>query len=249
MQLKDKIVLVTGSSSGIGQAIAVLFAKKGAVVLVHFHKNEAGAKKTLKEIEKYSKGYAYKADLMNLKSVQALFKKIKKETGKVDVLVNNAGDAKPGGVFNEKIWRDQYENIFMSSVRTTNEFLGMSSKAQRKIINISSIYGSLNLGNPEFMQYSAMKAAVSNFTANLAKKLGNNVLVNAVAPGFTWTPAWEGTPRKEKLAYGNANKIKRFIKPEEIAQAVIMLAENDAITGQVITVDGGLGLQNLLSHE
>jgi len=101
------------------------------------------------------------------------------------------------------------------------------------------------MGDPAYPQYSAAKAAVNNFTMNLAKKYAPNILINAVAPGYTWTPAWEGTSEKEKKACVDRTKIGRFIKPEEVATAVIELLNNDAVTGEIIRVDGGLHLLNL----
>jgi 3-oxoacyl-[acyl-carrier protein] reductase len=249
MELKNKVVLVTGSSSGIGQAIAVAFAKKGAIVLVHFRSNEQGAKATLRGVKEYSKGRIYKADLTRPLDIQKMFTSIKRGVGRVDILVNNAGDARPGDLFDEEILKHQYKSIFMTAINTTRSFLEMKSKLQKKIVNITSDYGNLNMVNPEYAAYSMMKGALNNFTTILAKSAGKNVLVNAIAPGYTWTPPWEGVSRKEKIRYGNSTRIKRFIQPEEIAHVVIMLAENDAITGQVITVDGGLSLMDMNHHE
>src|SRR5208337_104390 len=138
----------------------------------------------------------------------------------------------------DDVWQKQHENIFMSTVRTTEGFLKLSSKSQRKIINITSVYGGLATGNPEYLQYSVAKGALNNFTTTLAKALTKDTLVNAIAPGYTWTPAWEGISAAEKKRYGNSTKIGRYVQPEEIAHVAVMLAENDAITGQIITVDG-----------
>jgi len=249
MVLKNKIILITGSSSGIGQAIAIAFAKKGAIILVHYNSNKEGGKQTLKEVNRYSKGYLYQANLTKSQEVINLFKSIKNDVSIVDILVNNAGDACLGDIFNEKMWQYQYNNIFQLVVHVTQEFLKLKSQIQRKIITITSIYGGLNTGNPEFLQYSVYKGALNNLTKNLAKSLGKNVLVNAIAPGYTWTPVWEGISKSEKVRYGNANNIKRFVNAEEIAHTAIFIAENDAITGQIITIDGGLELLNLSTHK
>lgn len=132
-------------------------------------------------------------------------------------------------------------------VRVTNEFLNIPCPDSiRKIVNISSIYGIPSLGNPEGPQYSAAKAAVNSFTYNLAKKLAPGVLVNAVAPGYTWTPPWKGTSKEEIKKYESASKIGRYIQPSEIATMVVELLRNDAVTGEIIRVDGGLHLQNIL---
>lgn len=242
MQLKDKTVLVTGSSSGIGKAIAIECAKKGTHVIIHYRKNKKGAEETLNEVEKYASGKIVSADLTKTLDVEKMFHEI--ET--VDLLVNNAGEAKPGDFDDLEIWQNQWENIFMSQVYVTNEFLkGNNSKDIRKIVNISSVYGINDMGNPDFPQYSAAKSAVNSFTCTLAKKYAPQVLVNAVVPGYTWTPPWEGTPKNEIKACEDLTRIKRFITPQEIAIAVVALLENDAITGELIRVDGGLHLLNV----
>lgn len=245
MKLKGKTALVTGASSGIGQAIAKEFAKKGAIVLINYRKNEKGAKETLKEVAKYSTGEIFQADVSDQKQTKRMFQSIKKKYKTVDVLINNAGDAKPGELGDYKLWKYQLKNILLSSVITTNEFLAIKSKKISKIINISSIYGILETGNQNLVQYSAAKAAMNSLTKNLAKKYGPKVLVNAIAPGSTWTPPWYGTSEKTLKQRTSIMSIKRFIKPEEIAHVAVMLAENDAITGQIIIVDGGVSLKEM----
>ena len=131
----------------------------------------------------------------------------------------------------------------MSVVFTCTEFLrSVESKELRKIINISSLYGFDSMGNPDLPQYSAMKAAVSNYTCTLAKKLSPSVLVNAIAPGYTWTPSWHEVPQERLSRLQEKTHIKRFITAEEIAQSVVSVLQNDAITGEIIRIDGGLHL-------
>lgn len=249
MDLKSKKVLITGSSSGIGQAIAIAFAQKGATVLIAYRKNQKGAEETLEKVKKYSQGFVYKADLIQIDDVKNLFEAVKKDAGEVDILVNNAGDAQPGNLFDEEKWKSQYESILLSAVHASQYFAKSEVRTQRKIINISSIYGGLAAGNPEYIQYSAMKAALNSLTMNLAKSFGKNILVNAISPGYTWTPPWERISSEEKERYAKATKIERFVEPSEIAHIAIALAENDAITGQIIAVDGGLSLLDLNAHE
>ncbi len=249
MKLKNKNILVTGSSSGIGQAIAVALAQKGATILITYRNNKEGAQKTLKEVDKYSRGYIYQADLTKNTDAVKLFATIKKDLNDIDILVNNAGDAQPGDIFDNEKWLSQYENIFMSAVYATQNFLKLKANTPKKIINITSVYGGLTTGNPEYLQYSVAKAALNSLTMNLAKSLGKEVLVNAIAPGYTWTPPWEGISKQEKERYSKSTKIGRFVQSEEIAHVAVMLAENNAITGQIITVDGGLSLRDLNTHQ
>ena len=242
MTLKGKTVLITGSSSGIGQAIAIECAIKGLKILIHYRKNNKGAEDTLKAVLKHSSGEIYKADLTNISEVKTLFNSFKEYP---DLLVNNAGESTSGKLEDYELWESQWKNIFMSHVYTTNEFLKRESKTVRKIVNISSIYGLFEMGDVDYPQYSSAKAAMNSLTLILARKLAPSVLVNAVAPGWVWTPPWEGTSEEEKKKLTSLTKIKRFIKPEEVASIVVPLLKNDALTGEIIRIDGGLHFPQL----
>jgi 3-oxoacyl-[acyl-carrier protein] reductase len=245
MQLNGKVVLVTGASSGIGKAVAVAFAQKRAHVLVHYGKNKAGAQDTLKAVESASSGALHQANLMDPERIASLFEQIGASGRAVDVLVNNAGDAQPGDIDEDDVWEYQYENIFLSAVRVSRAFLALPSTALRKIVNVTSLYGNLTGGNAEYLQYSAFKAALANFTATLNKSLAPNVILNAVAPGYTETPAWAGAPPEVKDALARTTSIGRFVTAEEVAHAVVFIAENDALVGQVLTLDGGTSLKQM----
>lgn len=248
MNLKDKKILVTGSSSGIGKAIAIECAKQKCAVIIHYRNNKKGAEKTLEEVEKYSKGIMISADLSQHSEVKKVFNKLKEQSyGNLDGLVNNAGEATSGEYTDLSIWDKQWQNIFMSQLYVTNAFVNANkSKDIKKIINISSVYGIPEMGNPDFPQYSAAKAAINSLSYNFAKKLAPSILVNVVAPGYVLTPAWKETPKQELEACKSLTRIKRFIEPYEIASVVTMLLQNDAITGEIIRVDGGLHLHNIL---
>lgn len=248
MLLKDKIVLVTGSSSGIGRTIAIECAKADATVLINYRKNKDGADKTLEEVEEAGgKGFVFKADVSSLAEVQELFKEIAKKGLKVDVLVNNAGESPTGDLDDLEMWDREFKNNFFSAVYCTSEFLKQKNSSNvGKIVNISSVYGFWEMGSPDYLQYTTSKAALNSLTCCLAKDLAPKVLVNAVAPGYTMTPNWDGTSEDELKKAKELNRIKRFVKPEEIASMVMEIIRNDAITGEVIRVDGGLHLQDIL---
>ena len=245
MDLRGKIVLVTGASSGIGKAIALAFAQKHAHVLVHYGRNKVGAQETLTGVAKVSSGRLYQADLMESGAIKLLFDEIKRTTSTVDVLINNAGEVRSGDLNEESIWEYEYKNILLSAMRTSAEFIAMPSPHLRKIINITSIYGNLATGDPEYLQYSAFKAALANVTSTLSKSVAPQILVNAVAPGYTETPAWAGASNESKEACARATLIGRFVRPEEVAHAVVFIAENDALAGQVLTLDGGTSLKGI----
>jgi len=243
MDLKNKKVLITGASSGIGQAIAIEFAKKGATIFINYRSNEKGAKETLERVNEYSQGEIFKANLEKKNDVKKMIQRIIKKYKNIDILVNNAANYKAGDLNDFNIWQGQFNGILMTAVYATSEFLN-NTKGKRKIINISSIYGTLEKSSLVHPHYSAMKAALSSLTTTLAKKYSHkNITVNAIAPGWTWTPAWEGTPVKRQKEIFKKVSINRFIKSEEIAHTCIYLAENDAINGQIIMVDGGLFME------
>lgn len=245
MDLQAKTVLVTGASSGIGKATAVAFAQKRAHVLVHYGRNKIGAQETLRTVQNFSSGKLYQADLMDVAAVKSLFSAIKQDMHSLDVLVNNAGEARPGDISEEQVWEFEYNNILLSAMRTTQEFIAIPSSTLRKIVNVTSIYGNLSTGDPDYLQYSAFKAALASVTATLSKSEAPNILINAIAPGYTETPAWTGASSESKEACARATLIGRFVRPEEVAHAVIFIAENDAMTGQVLTLDGGTSLKGL----
>ncbi len=241
MNLKNKTILVTGSSSGIGQAIAIACAKKEAIVLIAYRKNLKGAEETLKEVEKYSKGFIFQADLTDESQIEKMFLDISEKAGSIDVLVNNAGDAQSGDFFNNKMWKDNFQNIFFSAVHTSQKFLKQNEESNlRKILNISSYFGNIGFCDVDFFSYGTAKSAMSAMTATLAK-VSPKVLVNAIAPGYVLTPPWfENMSEEDRKVCAEEEFIKRFIKPEEIADMATTILENDAMTGQIVTIDGGL---------
>jgi 3-oxoacyl-[acyl-carrier protein] reductase len=212
---------------------------------VHYNRNKTGAEETLKEVEKLSSGALYQADLMNRERITSLFKDIQKTIPAIDVLVNNAGDARPGDINDDQVWEYEHQNIFVSAIHASREFLAMPSSHLRKIVNITSIYGNLHGGNPQYLQYSAFKAALANVTTTLNKSMAPKVIVNAVAPGYTETPAWAGASKESMEALARTTSIGRFVTPEEVAHAVVFIAENDALAGQVLTLDGGTSLREM----
>src|SRR5437764_3341970 len=126
------------------------FARKHAHVFVHYGRNKIGAQDTLGEIEKTSSGRLCQADLMDPAAIKVLFEEIRRTTPKLDALINNAGDARPGDINEDSVWEYEYKNIFLSAMRTSAEFLSMPSSHLRKIVNITSIYGNLATGDPDY---------------------------------------------------------------------------------------------------
>lgn len=240
-----KIALVTGASKGIGKAIAIALAKNGYSVVINFKSDHKSAQDTLKECDKYSHdNILVKADVSEEKYVIKIFETIKEKFDHIDVLINNAGIFdEDDGVVNIKAFDNIYKNNFLSCLLVTKYALPLMNIG--KIINVSSIHGRLGHGRPEASAYSAFKAALENYTKNLAKELSPNILVNAIAPGRVATPMWGNPDSQEQIELGKVHLIKRMIKPEEIADAALFLINNNAVCGEVLTVDGGMGLVTL----
>ncbi len=245
MDIKGKVVLVTGASKGIGAASAVLFAKEGSSVIINFKSDEKAANEVLNECNKYSKGnMVAQADLTDKHQVKELLEMVKAKYAKIDVLVNNAG------IFDEtdnssnlSAFDNIYKNNFLSHILVTKYVKPLMNIG--KIIFVSSLHGRLGYGNPNAIAYSAFKAALESYTKNLAKELAPEILVNAVAPGRVVTPMWDIPDENKLKELGKAHLIKRMILPEEIADSILFLAKNDAVCGEVLTVDGGMSLNNL----
>lgn len=243
MKLKDKVVLVTGASKGIGRATALTFAKEGCHVIINFKSDLKSAQEVFKECNGYSRNCnLMQADISNQKSVSGIFEQINKHFGSLDILINNAGIFNPNDNYtNIEAFENIFRNNFLGAVIVTKYALPLMKKG--KIVNISSIYA--RLGSPNAIAYSAFKASLENYTKSLAKELAPDILVNAVSPGRVTTQMWGSPDEDKQKILGRAHLIRRMIQPKEVADAVVFLAKNDAICGEVLTIDGGLSLVTL----
>lgn len=242
MELKNKVVLVTGGSSGIGQAIVVALASEGCQVIFTYRGNENGAEETLKKTGKY--GTALKANFHKEEEVKKIFSTIKKKYGHLDILVNNVGINRPRDLFSTEVWREIFQVNLFSAVLCTEEAVKLMG-GKGRILNISSIYAegkSCWKGLPAF---GASKAAMNHFTQTLAKNLAPDILVNAIAPGYVQTPLWKNTTEEDFIESGKEQLIERMILPEEIAQIAVSVIKNDAMTGEIVAVDGGVSLKTV----
>lgn len=242
MKLKNKIALVTGASSGIGQAIAVSLAKEGCKVIFTYNSNKQGAKETLKKIGKNSA--MFKVDLHHDAEIIQLFSFIKTKFRKLDILVNNAGINQPRGLFTTTDWKEIFEIDLFSVVSCTGKAVKLM-KEGGKILNITSIYADGKVCFKGIAPYGAAKAALNHYTQTLSKNLAPKILVNAIAPGYVKTPLWGNTTEKEFIKSGNEQLIERMIRPEEIAQMAVSIIKNDAMTGEIAVVDGGISLKTV----
>jgi len=250
----DKVVLVTGSTRGIGKAIALEFAKRDAKVILNYRKRDEEAKKTLSEIKEYASDVLLvKADVSKSEDVSKLFRVVEENFSGVDILVNNAGlgIAYPFIEYPEDLW-DRLININLKSAYLCSKYAAryMIKRKWGRIINITSIAGLI--GIHMLAPYSAAKAGLIGLTRVLAIELSPyNITVNAVAAGLVKTrmgmsvfKLMGGEGDYERLAEEWAKKhtlIGRLLEPYEVARVVLFLAdeESDGITGQIFIIDGG----------
>lgn len=247
ISLKDKIVLITGSSQGIGKAIALKFASLGAkIALNDIPLQEENLKKTKEEIEKMgSQARYFFADVSEFSEVQKMIQEVQKEFGRLDVLVNNAGICKDKTLakMTSEEWQKVIDIDLTGVFNCTKASLPLIISSTGKIINMSSLVG--ERGNFGQTNYAAAKAGIIGFTKSLAKEVGRfGVTVNAVAPGFIETSLTQNIHEEWKITVKKLTALGRFGKPEEVASLIAFLASDEAgfITGEVIDIDGGLAI-------
>jgi 3-oxoacyl-[acyl-carrier protein] reductase len=248
LNLMGKIVLVTGSSRGIGVEIALAFAREGAHVAVHYYTSRDGAEKTVGRIKEMGgEAAAFQADVSKREDVSRLFEEIKARFGTVDILVNNAANVIGGPIvsYPEEKYRLVMGSELDGAFFCTQEALKiMLKKRSGKIVNISSTSGTGAF--PETAAYSAAKAGIIGLTRAVAIEVASQgINVNAVAPGYVETPLVAKLSQSKsgkKILDPRQIPLGRLAKMSEIAAAVVFLSSSQAdyITGEVLTVGGGL---------
>ncbi|MGI4729094.1 MAG: SDR family NAD(P)-dependent oxidoreductase [Janthinobacterium lividum] len=247
-KLTGKTALVTGSDSGIGQAIAIAFAKEGADVIITYHNDQEGAEKTLAQVKQAGrKGLVLQADVSDEQSVAQLFEKVLQEFKTLDILVNDAGVSGSNTPvaemetkdFDKTIRTNLYGPFFCSRAFLKHR---LKNGGKGKIINISSIHE--EVVSAETSDYCASKGGLRNFMRALALEVAEQgINVNNIAPGMILTPMNQKAMDDPKFREEKEQKIpmKRAGQPEEIAYVAVFLASADAdyVTGSTYAMDGG----------
>jgi len=245
-KLKDKVALITGGDSGIGRAVAVLFAREGADIAFTFLKEEKqDADETKRAVEEEGRqAYAIAGDVRDAKTCKKLVDQTVEKFGKLDILVNNAAFQQHQETL-EDVSEEQWDRTFKTNIYA---YFYMTKAALphleegSAIVNTGSITGLE--GSKELLDYSATKGAIHAFTKSLAQSLvERGIRVNCVAPGPVWTPLNPADKKAEDVAeFGADTPMKRPAQPEEIAPAYVYFASEDDssyVTGEVLTLLGG----------
>jgi 3-oxoacyl-[acyl-carrier protein] reductase len=245
-QQSERVVVVTGGSRGIGRAVALRLTDADTRIYINYSRSgSSDSDETIALIEAAGgRAQSLRADVASQKDVQNFFSKIVEESGRVDVLVNNAGLTRDGLLvrMKEEDW-DRVLNVNLKGAFLCTQAAAKTMMKQRsgRIINITSVVGVM--GNAGQANYTASKAGLIGLTKTAAKELASRgITVNAVAPGFIETSMTEVLTDKVKEAMVEQIPLRRIGKPAEVAEAVAFLASESAsyITGQVIHVNGGM---------
>ncbi|MEI7024105.1 SDR family NAD(P)-dependent oxidoreductase [Paenibacillus sp. y28] len=243
MELKNKAALVTGGGTGIGRATSLMLAERGAAVIVNYSRSKSEAEETVRLIkQKGGQAAAIQADVSQDEQVRSMISAAVQQFGTVDLLVNNASitrhipmndlEAATG-----EIWDDLFDvNVkgMFYCARAAASFM----KRQRSgaIVNLGSIAGQTGIGSS--LPYAVSKAAVHGLTKSLARALAPEIRVNCIVPGAVATRWWEGREAQMSRLAPNL-PLQRISTPEDIAAMICSALEQEAMTGQIITVDSG----------
>jgi 3-oxoacyl-[acyl-carrier protein] reductase len=243
--LKDKTVLITGGSRGIGAAIIDLFAENGAKIAFTYKSSANEANQIVNRWKSITTIKAYQSDAADIKAAEDLITTVLSDFGGLDVLINNAGITRDGLLLrmNEQMWDDVINTNLKSAFNLTKFAIKPMLRTGGSVINMSSVVGVS--GNAGQANYAASKAGLIGFTKSLSKELGGkNIRFNAIAPGFISTEMTHKLDEQTKSTFLNEIPMKRFGESGEVAKAALFLASDLStyITGQVINVCGGLNM-------
>jgi len=250
VKLENKVAIITGASSGIGQAGAIALAKEGADLLITYKNNKDGAIDTKKKINDLGrKCEILNASLENMDDVKMIINRTLEIYPGIDILVNNAGDCRSTDFLNETIENLSYlldvdvKSVFLLSQLVAKE---MIKRGGGSIINITSISG-IWVNDLGIISYCTSKAAANMLTKGMAKALAKyNIKVNAILPGYMDTPlTWKASKIEREVLekeVGDITPMKRFGQPEDIAGMIVFMSsdESNFMTGSLVVIDGGI---------
>jgi NAD(P)-dependent dehydrogenase (short-subunit alcohol dehydrogenase family) len=241
-----KVAVITGASGAIGSAVAKRFADDGYSLVLNSRTRSESCEEHVETFRAAGvEVYHHHGDVSTHEAAVELTAATRREFGALDVLVNIAGATVGGAPVDELTaadWEAAFAANFYTAVYCSQAALKEMSGRKGWIINTSSVRGLWASGRPAIMAYSVAKAALINYTSTLAKTVGPDIIVNAVAPGFVWTPNYAAMSEELQKSFIEATILKRFITAEELADSYLFLASTTCITGQTLVVDGGFSL-------
>lgn len=247
MELKGKAALVTGGSRGIGRAVCLELARRGACVAVNYAGNAAAAEETVESCKAMGvDAFSVQADVADAAACDAMVKEVLSRFGRLDILVNNAGITRDGlmPMLKDADWDAVLDANLKGAFHCMRAaYRPMMKQKYGRVVNLSSIVGLR--GNAGQANYAASKAGLIGLTKSMAKELaGRNVTVNAVAPGFIDTDMTAALPEKARESMLASIPMGRVGQGEDVAKAVAFFAGDGAgyVTGQVLCVDGGMAV-------
>ena len=242
MDINEKVAVITGGSKGIGKAVAIMLASKGAKIVINYSSGADSADKVVKEIEGGGgTAIKVKADVSKPQEVHAMFQTVLERFGRVDILVNNAGTAGQPRLLEiteadwDRVLGVNLKGVFNCCQAVIPIFLKQSGG---KIINMSSIAG--KMGGQMGVHYGASKAGVIGLTMALSTEFAKkNIYVNAIAPGPVRTEMFQNMPVSLQERFADSTHVGRVCEPGEIAHGVVFLLENDFMAGETLNMSAG----------
>ncbi|WP_405078939.1 SDR family NAD(P)-dependent oxidoreductase [Paenibacillus chitinolyticus] len=243
MNMQNKVAWVTGGGTGIGRATSLELARRGAIVVISYSQSREDAESSVRMIaEEGGCAAAFKADVTRESEVRELAERIAARFGSIDLLVNNASVTRHIPMSDleaatEEVWDELYAVNVKGMFTCAKAAASLMKKSKSgAIVNVGSIAGLTGLGSS--IPYAVSKAAVHGLTKSLAQALAPEIRVNCVAPGAVATRWWKGREETMNALIGKL-PLQRIATPEDIAQIICSLLEQEAVTGQILTADAG----------